>query len=377
MEFKAARCPSCKGELQVPVDKDSVKCMYCGIDIQVNQVLAESTSGRIPQLLHVAKAALEAENYEDAGVEFNKILELDSNNYDAWVGKGIAMGHLAEKMKDAEVAFRHALSIDPLRKAEIGVMLKSARVFQVKALKDKARETLARAKVHLESSTFDYERKDGEFLLNEMRRAEAKRIAEKSALAKGKPDYLLALKFVDAALDLLPIDLDCWAMREEILIAFEEPLKMSETYQKGLAFAEESLKTSPKDIKFLEAKLLAAKALKYSTVVESVRLEIATIDPNHPSLKATSKDMCFIATAAYPTPFAPEVVFLRSWRDAHCQKHIGKMFVWSYYQVSPPIAKWIGKSEVRKHLTRQVLGKVVAFLKNHGSLTKTGPSSII
>ena len=30
MAFKAAKCPECNGDLQIPDDKDYVKCMFCG-----------------------------------------------------------------------------------------------------------------------------------------------------------------------------------------------------------------------------------------------------------------------------------------------------------------------------------------------------------
>ena len=39
MAFKAATCPSCGGALQVPDDRTTVKCMYCGVDVVVREAI--------------------------------------------------------------------------------------------------------------------------------------------------------------------------------------------------------------------------------------------------------------------------------------------------------------------------------------------------
>jgi hypothetical protein len=73
---------------------------------------------------------------------------------------------------------------------------------------------------------------------------------------------------------------------------------------------------------------------------------------------------CFIATAAYGTPLAPEINVLREWRDFKLRKSAGgKMFVKVYYVVSPSIALVIAKSEKLKYLTRKILTPVVMYFK--------------
>jgi DNA-directed RNA polymerase subunit RPC12/RpoP len=46
MTFKAAKCPNCGGALQVPNDRTTVKCMYCGVDIVVQEAIQLAT-GRV------------------------------------------------------------------------------------------------------------------------------------------------------------------------------------------------------------------------------------------------------------------------------------------------------------------------------------------
>lgn len=43
MIFKPAKCPSCGGDLQLPVDRTSVNCMYCGEAIAVGEAIAAAS----------------------------------------------------------------------------------------------------------------------------------------------------------------------------------------------------------------------------------------------------------------------------------------------------------------------------------------------
>jgi len=67
---------------------------------------------------------------------------------------------------------------------------------------------------------------------------------------------------------------------------------------------------------------------------------------------------CFIATAAFGTTLAPEVLYLQQYRNYVLgMSKPGRTFVNVYYVISPPIARVISKSILLKALTR------VLFLK--------------
>lgn len=82
---------------------------------------------------------------------------------------------------------------------------------------------------------------------------------------------------------------------------------------------------------------------------------------------ADSKE-CFIATAAYGTPMAEEIQTLRNWREEIMKSLVGKVFVFTYYRASPPIAFVISKSERLRAITRRMLRPIIERLerRRHG-----------
>lgn len=69
---------------------------------------------------------------------------------------------------------------------------------------------------------------------------------------------------------------------------------------------------------------------------------------------------CFIATAAYGSPLAPEVLIFRRLRDeVLLNSRVGALVVAIYYRVSPPLARCIGRSKLSKKAARAFLKPLV------------------
>lgn len=73
---------------------------------------------------------------------------------------------------------------------------------------------------------------------------------------------------------------------------------------------------------------------------------------------------CFIATAAYGSPMANDVALLRRWRDLDLlPSPLGRLFVASYYALSPPLAGAIDSDERLRGAAREALRPLVALAR--------------
>jgi len=68
---------------------------------------------------------------------------------------------------------------------------------------------------------------------------------------------------------------------------------------------------------------------------------------------------CFIATAAYGTPLAPQLNVFRRFRDYCLPAKLTQV----YYKISPPFADYIRKHLKVRHAVRLLLDKVMILIK--------------
>ncbi len=82
------------------------------------------------------------------------------------------------------------------------------------------------------------------------------------------------------------------------------------------------------------------------------------------SEKTAKRKFCFIATAAYGSPLAQEVVLLQSFRDHYLARNsLGEKFIQAYYRFSPALAGQISQNQVLKLLTRGLLTPIILLIK--------------
>lgn len=90
MSFKPAKCPSCGGELRLPSDRQTAKCTYCGSDIIVQEAI-DRASPPSAGLFALAESALSAGDFHAAADKFERYLEGDPTNPEAWYLRGMAL----------------------------------------------------------------------------------------------------------------------------------------------------------------------------------------------------------------------------------------------------------------------------------------------
>ena len=74
------------------------------------------------------------------------------------------------------------------------------------------------------------------------------------------------------------------------------------------------------------------------------------------SHNTSSNSGCFIATAAYGSPYNERIDVLRCWRDVRLrQSRLTAPLVRWYYAISPPIARCVARSKTLRFLVRAAL----------------------
>lgn len=102
-----------------------------------------------------------------------------------------------------------------------------------------------------------------------------------------------------------------------------------------------------------------------SQIINESLITMYNFDANKQiKFKHLGKSACFIATASYGTPFAEEINILRFWRDNFLLKnYFGTLFVNTYYNISPPIARFIQKRRYLRASVRFCLNPFIRLLK--------------
>lgn len=74
---------------------------------------------------------------------------------------------------------------------------------------------------------------------------------------------------------------------------------------------------------------------------------------------------CFVADAAFAEqPYAPELAILREFRDHNLRRSpFGRRLIFGYYKASPPVARWIGRSQLKSQAARWLLTKLSHVVK--------------
>lgn len=71
---------------------------------------------------------------------------------------------------------------------------------------------------------------------------------------------------------------------------------------------------------------------------------------------------CFIATAAFGSPLAPQVQVLREFRDRHLLTNApGRLVTTAYYRISPPLAEIVARSKSLRSVVRAGLTPVIGW----------------
>ncbi|MBQ7874820.1 MAG: hypothetical protein IJ306_06655, partial [Oscillospiraceae bacterium] len=102
--------------------------------------------------------------------------------------------------------------------------------------------------------------------------------------------------------------------------------------------------------------------------------ELKEIEPDYeaPEIEeeytaTASSGGCYVATAVYGSYDCPEVWTLRRFRDFTLAKSVfGRLFIRTYYAISPTLVKWFGETKWFKNIWKPTLDKMVIRLNKKG-----------
>lgn len=84
------KCPSCGSVMGKPDSTGLIQCGYCGTTITYQPPVEKIERKNVERLLEICKTSLDGKNYKETIEYANKILEIDPENFDAWINKAIA-----------------------------------------------------------------------------------------------------------------------------------------------------------------------------------------------------------------------------------------------------------------------------------------------
>lgn len=310
MNFVAAKCPQCAGSLQVPDDRDTVKCMYCGVDIVVRQAI-QLVSGNSKNFLELAKAASAAGNYSEAYDYFTRILEIEPANPEAWLGKGSSAGwrsNLKEfRFGEMLIAYENAVKFS-----------KNESIHEMKAACAHGLNAVATACYSLSRE----------------------HAVEFIALPNTWPEYLprcrQIISLYEVAHRYSPDDRTIIGNVIHLCQDNIEGIKYRNPYDNNRSMSVFLTDEYERQIRGV----LIAYAKKMR------RLDPSYIAPNP---QKQSPSMCFVATATFANEDHPDVQLLRSFRDRILLNSVtGAAFVRWYYKHGPAVARCIENSRLAR-----------------------------
>lgn len=320
MTFKAASCPSCSGDLQVPDDRDVVKCMYCGENVIVGEAIQAAAGGNIKNWLILAEAASEAGNQPEAYEYYTRVLEVDASNSNAWAGKAETAGRLSTlsslRLPEVLTGFQKAIDCaDPEKQTE-------------------TKQTAARKITLIIRGYYDAVRAH---LL------EATSVEESSSIDKRWEEYLGQCEALLAGLERAH---SYWPDNQVII---DYLIFLCRDNIEGVAYSERSTPDGP-----VQRRVKTITPQYETRLITKLNLYTARkrqLDPAYrpQPIRKLEGSKCFMATATMGSADDPTVELLREFRDERLiQSRLGRAFIEQYYRHSPRLAESIAASRVRR-----------------------------
>lgn len=309
MSFRATVCNACHKEIQVPADLVAPSCPYCG-----NVVEGAAPSATVSTLIGLARTALTAGNSDEAIEYFNRALESDPTNSQAWLGKGKAAGWKSTmaniRLPEMLIAFNHAI---------------------------------ANAADNEKSATIDEAVTEVNRLVAALYGMSHKHMIEYVSLKNSWSDHVAQVGQMLNALT----EISEWKPDEAV--TFGNIVHLSKSIIEGVSYRDTFDQNSAKSWGVTESYEQTLRGIMGGAVQR-----LRSLDPSYtaPTIEKKEAEGCFVITATMGDADHPTVAIMRRFRDEWLvPKPWGRRFIEWYYRKGPAAAAFISRSPLRRQLS--------------------------
>lgn len=406
--MKQLTCEMC-GSTELMKQDGVFVCQTCGTKYSVEEakkMMVEGTvevagtvkvddSAKIANYYTMAENAYDASNQKEAESYCNKIIEIEPNNYKAWLLKGRAAGWQSTlaniRVEESVNCFNKAIDNAPEDKVE-----------EVKKI---ASDEISKLSLALITLCCDNYSKNGSINNANTIKKNVQAIKLYSLLFLAKCgvkatdlNASIALKINGAVVAAYQNDIkkdywgstghpskaawdryteQCWAAIDLINLAInlsDDDGTADKTRYENKIFILKELESSgsyhySNGGWSKEYTYTGEGKQKIIDMIMECHNKIKEIDPSYtiPERPQQTSNGCYVATAVYGSYDCPQVWTLRRFRDfTLAETWYGRAFIRTYYTISPTLVKWFGHTEWFKKMWKGKLDRMVANLNAEG-----------
>ena len=336
MSIVNAKCPNCGASIQLDDDRNEGFCSYCGSKIKVQEAqklmiegtVKVDTSDELANLYQIARRAKDADNSENACKYYDMILVKDPNS---WEATFYVTYYQVMQCKIAGICSAAA----SLLNCEKTVLELVQSTIPKENVKDIVCEIYSRL------STISYML----FSAAKNHFVESIELQMQDQYGQEYVDNAHASVFVMYSYGDLLIKMFGAEYSQVAALAWQDGIKIHKQFIYLLNGKE-------KDI----------------AMIDQYVSQIKEYDPTYvrPEIE-TKSGGCYIATSIYGSYNCPQVWTLRRFRDDILDNYLlGRIFIKTYYAISPSLVKWFGETYIFKTILTPILDKFVASLNKRG-----------
>ena len=406
--MKQLTCEMC-GSTELMKQDGVFVCQTCGTKYSVEEakkMMVEGTvevagtvkvddSAKIANYYTMAENAYDASNQKEAESYCNKIIEIEPNNYKAWLLKGRAAG-----WQSTLANIRVEESVNCFNKA-----IDNAPEDKVEEVKKVASDEISKLSLALITLCCDNYSKNGSINNANAIKKNVQAVKLYSLLFLAKCgvkatdlNASIALKINGAVVAAYQNDIkkdywgstghpskaawdryteQCWAAIDLINLAInlsDDDGTADKTRYENKIFILKELESSgsyhySNGGWSKEYTYTGEGKQKIIDMIMECHNKIKEIDPSYtiPERPQQTSNGCYVATAVYGSYDCPQVWTLRRFRDfTLAETWYGRAFIRTYYAISPTLVKWFGHTEWFKKMWKGKLDRMVANLNAEG-----------